>query len=92
MIKDVLLKWGRPQLETLYAVRIGNLQLEALKIKLNIRALKRKIEMVNAAVNTGLVHDFIEIELSVSQLLAHAELEIMAQTADIENAKKFLLS
>ena len=51
MIKDVLLKWGRPQLETLYAVRIGNLQLEALKIKLNRRALKRKIEMVNAAVN-----------------------------------------
>lgn len=44
--KDVLLHWGKPQLEALYSTRIGIFQVERLQIQLRIRALKRKIEMV----------------------------------------------
>lgn len=40
--KDVLLNWGKPQLEALYATRIGTHQVEQLQLELRIKALKRK--------------------------------------------------
>ena len=43
--KDVLLNWGKPQLEALYVSRIGRLQLERLQLQLQIKAVKRKIEL-----------------------------------------------
>jgi hypothetical protein len=49
--KDVLLQWGKPQLEALYNTRIGYLQIEKLQLRLRIKALKRKIELVHAAIN-----------------------------------------
>ena len=48
--KDVLVQWGKPQLEALYSTRIGVYQVQRLQIQLHIQALKRKLEMVRSAI------------------------------------------
>ena len=89
--KDVLLQWGKPQLEAVYAIRIGYLQIEKLQLQLRIRALKRKIEMVQAAINRNEPIDINMVEITVAAELAEAEARIMNEAAKVEQAK-FLLS
>lgn len=89
--KDVLIKWGKPQLEALYSVKIGVFQVERLKIQLHIKALKRKLEMVRSAAARNLPIDINAIELIVAEELAEAECKIMLEATQIENSK-FLLS
>ena len=64
--KDVLLQWGKPQLEALYNIRIGYLQIEKLQLQLRIKALKRKTELVRAAINQNKKIEITEIELQVA--------------------------
>ena len=88
--KDVLLSWGKPQLEALYVTRIGVYQIEKLQQQLQIKALKRKIELVQSAINKG--NDFVvsEIEIQVAGELANAELKLMSEAAKLESAKQIL--
>lgn len=88
--KDVLLQWGKPQLEALYNTRIGYLQIEKLQFQLRIKALKRKIELVRAAINQNKEIDITEIELQVAAELAEAEFRIMKEVAKLENSKTLL--
>lgn len=88
--KDVLLNWGKPQLEALYSIRIGIHQIERLQMQLHIQALKRKIELVQGAINREEAFDVNEIELQVAEELARAEFNIMEQATKIENAKAML--
>lgn len=88
--KDVLINWGKPQLEALYITKIGVHQLERLKQQLQIKALKRKIEIVQGAINKGEVFDVNGIELQVAEELANAELKIMSEVGKLENAKQVL--
>lgn len=88
--KDVLLNWGKPQLEALYATKIGVHQIEKLKQQLQIKALKRKIEMVQSAINKGEDFNVNEIELEVAAELANAELKIMGEITKLEKAKQVL--
>ena len=88
--KDVLLNWGKPQLEALYATKIGVHQIEKLKQQLHIQALKRKIELVQSAISKGEDFNANEIELTVAAELANAEFKIMGQVAALENAKNIL--
>ena len=89
--KDILITWGKPQLEALYATRIGVHQLNLLQLQLRIKALKRKIELIQAAINTQQPYNVDEIELIVAQELANLEEKLMKQT-DVINAAKNLLS
>ena len=88
--KDVLLNWGKPQLEALYTVRVGRFQIERLQAQLRIKALKRKIEMVQSAINRQVKVDINDIELQVAAELAQAEQKIMIETAKLESAKNLL--
>lgn len=88
--KDVLLNWGKPQLEALYSTRIGVHQVEQLQLQLRIKALKRKIEMVRSAIVRNILVDFNALELQVADELAEAELQIMQQAAKIEKGKYLL--
>ena len=90
--KDVLINWGKPQLEALYATRIGVHQIALLQLQLNVQALKRKIELIQAAINTQQPYDIIQIELTVATELAKLESEIMQQTATVNQAKLMLSS
>ena len=90
--KDILITWGKPQLEALYATRIGVHQLNLLQLQLRIKALKRKIELIQAAINTQQPYNVDEIELIVAQELANLEEKLMKQTDVINEAKKMLSS
>jgi hypothetical protein len=88
--KDVLLQWGKPQLEALYNTRIGYLQIEKLQLQLRIKALKRKLELVRAAINQNENVEITEIELQVASELAEVEFRIMNEVAKLENSKNLL--
>ena len=88
--KDVLLNWGKPQLEALYTTRIGVHQIEKLQQQLQIKALKRKIELVQSAKSMGNGFNVSEIELQVAEELANAELKLMSEVTKLESAKAIL--
>lgn len=88
--KDVLLEWGKPQLEALYATKIGVYQVNRLQIQLHIQALKRKLEMIRSAIVRNLSVDVNAIELIVAEELAETEIKIMQQVAEIEKGKQLL--
>ena len=88
--QDVLLNWGKPQLEALYTTRIGFLQIEKLQLQLRIKALKRKREMVQSAINQNKVVDVMAIELQVAAELAEAEHKVMQECNKLEQAKSLL--
>ena len=87
---DVLINWGKPQLEAMYSSLIGVHQLGSLQIQLRIKALKLKIEKVRSCINQNLPVDILIIELEVATSLAEAEATIMREAAKIENAKWML--
>lgn len=88
--KDVLLNWGKPQLEALYNTRIGVYQLQLLQLQLRVQSLKRKVELVRSAIARNAPLDVDAIELLVATELANAELKIMQETLNIENSKNLL--
>jgi hypothetical protein len=87
---DVLVNWGKPQLEALYSTRIGILQVQRLQAQLRIKALQSKIEKVRSCINQDLPVDIMAIELEVAANLAQAEAKIMVEAAKIEKAKELL--
>jgi hypothetical protein len=88
--KDVLLQWGKPQLEALYATKIGIHQVHRLQIQLHIQALKRKLEIVRSAIARNLPVNVGEIELLVSEELQEAEKAIISQVMEVEKGKQLL--
>ncbi len=88
--KDVLLSWGKPQLEALYNTRIGYLQIERLQSQLRIKSLKRKLELLRSAINQNKPVDIIEIEMQVAAELANAELKIMQEIDKLQYSKDLL--
>lgn len=88
--KDVLTEWGKPQLEALYATRVGVHQIELLKLQLNIKALKRKLELARSAINQGEVPDFQAIEDLVSEELILAQVQINFQVDQLRQSKEML--
>ncbi len=88
--KDVLLNWGKPQLEALYSTRIGIFQVEALQLQLQVKALKRKIEIVRSFITRNLPLDVNAIEIQVAAELSEAEKKIMQQVSDIERGRDLL--
>lgn len=88
--KHVLLEWGKPQLEALFNVKLGELMLARLKLQLHIKALRRKIEMVLSAKNKGLDFDLGEIELAVAAELAETELLINDEVEKLVASREYL--
>ena len=88
--KDVLLNWGKPQLEALYSTKIGVWLVNRLQAQLRVKALQIKIEKLNGALNRQEPVDLIQIELEVASILAEAEARIMLDAAKIESAKQML--
>lgn len=75
--REVLMNWSKPHLEALYYARIGELQIELLQLQAETYAAKRKLEMMQAAVNRN-----EEINLPYIELMV--ELEMQAQLKKIE--------
>ncbi len=88
--KDVLLNWGKPQLEALYNTRVGVHQITLLQMQLRVKSLKRKLELVRSTIVRGQPLDVNAIELLVAAELANAEMQIMEQVAIVEGGKHLL--
>jgi hypothetical protein len=88
--KDVLLNWGKPQLEAIYNTKIGVHQITLLQIQLSTQSLKRKVEIVRSIVVRNLPLDINAIELQVASELALQELQIMSQINELEKSKQML--
>ena len=58
--KDVLINWGKPQLEALYATKIGVWLVKRLQAQLRIKALQLKMEKLHIAINTEQPVDLIQ--------------------------------
>ncbi len=89
--KDVLLHWGKPQLEALYQTRIGVHKLELLTIQLQIHATRRKLEMVRSSIQTQQPIQIEIIEMLVAIELEQAQHNIQVQ-ADLVADGEMLLS
>lgn len=74
--KQVLLDWGKPQLESLYLLHVGQHQIRKLNAEIRVLALKRKIELVTAAIHAGNPPDLVAIETLVASELAELEQKI----------------
>lgn len=88
--QDVLINWGRPQLEALYSTRIGTWQVQRLQAQLRIKGLKQKLEKLRSCINQQIPVDITAIELAVAAGLAEAEARIMLESGKIEKAKALL--
>jgi len=89
--KEMLLDFGKSQLEALYVIKIGKKQLELLEISLEVKGLKKRVELAIAYVNRNECIDWETIELIVNQLLSDDMSKIMTEADRIEKAN-FLLS
>jgi len=88
--QDVLINWGKPQLEALYSTRIGVWQVKRLQTQLRIKALKLKLEKVRSCINQNQPIDVTAIEMEVAASLAEAEARIMLESGKIEKASELL--
>lgn len=88
--RQVLIEWGKPQLESLYYLRVGELQIELLQQKAAAYAAKRKLEMMQAAINRNeeISLPFIEMML---ELEMQGQLEKINQAVEKLNQAKNLL-
>jgi len=89
--KEMLLDFGKSQLEALYVIKIGKKQLELLEIRMEVKGLKKRVELAIAYVNRNESIDWNTIELIVNQLLSDDMSKIMAEADKIDKAN-FLLS
>ena len=88
--KDVMINWGKPQLEALYNTRIGVHKIQVLQLTLQVKALKRKLELVRSAIAKNEKIDFAEIELIIAAELAKAETLILIEAQKITDGKNLL--
>ncbi len=87
---DVLENWGKPQLEAIYATRIGQYKLRVLEAQIRIKGHKLKIEMIRAAIAQHKKIDLDQIELTIAEKLAVAYEQVMEQSMQIELSKNML--
>ena len=73
---DVMKNWGKAQLEALYATRIGRYKIELMELELELKAVKKKIQLCHQYINKDIVPDFEDIEKQVNSLLEKAIDEI----------------
>lgn len=88
--KDVLLNWGKPQLTALYSSKIGVHQVEELQLTLRVKALKRKVEIVRSLIVHNQPINEASIDAQVANELAHFELQLMQEVAQVEAGKAML--
>lgn len=80
--REVLVEWGKPQLEALYYSRIGELQVQLLQLQAETYAAKRKLEMMQAAINRN-----EEVNLPFIDLVVEMEIKEQMQKIETEMQK-----
>ena len=89
--REILLQCGKPQLEALYMVKIGERQYELMQLQLEVKQLKRNIELSIIQLNHNQTIDWIKIEKQVQSEFKAEKERILQEANRIEQAN-FLLA
>lgn len=87
---DMMKNWGRTQLEALYATRIGKYKIEILELQIQLKALKKKIQLCHKAMNRNDIPNFEEIEFRVKSMTQEAYKEIHQEKEKVAFGKEIL--
>lgn len=85
--RQVLMEWSKPHLEALYYARIGELQIKLLQMQAETYAAKRKLEMMQAAINRNEEINLPYIELMV-ELAMQEQLKKLTKRFQILSRQK----
>ena len=88
--KEMLLSFGKSQLEALYVVKIGKKQLDLLEIRMAVKGLKKQFELAMVYVNRNEIIDWHTIDLTVIQMLADDYGKFLEESERIEKADLLL--
>jgi len=88
--RKVLIEWGKPQLEALYYTGIGELKIELLHRQAETFATKRKLEMMQAAINRNEEISMPYIGLMVEMEMQEQMKKIKDEVANLDKAKNLL--
>ena len=87
---EVMKNWGKVQLEALYSTQIGKYKVELLELQIELKALKKKIQLSHQAINLGNYPDFQQIEGVVAEMTREALGEITTAKNKITFGKAVL--
>ena len=85
--KDELINVERDDLEVKYTKLIGQQQYENFSLEVEVRALKMKVELAQAALNRGQQPKLLDIEEEVNRQLKQYYDQLRAQAEIIEAAQ-----
>lgn len=75
-----------PNIQATYISTIGKYKLERLKIELQVRRLKRKIDLIRSFINRGEQPDFTLIENTIAEEYKSWEAEVKEFSLEFENS------
>ncbi len=87
---EILRNWGKVQLESLYATKIGKYEVELLELKILLKSLKKQIQWAHQSINIGQYPDFEALEIRAQELCKEAHQEIIAAKEKVLFGKAIL--
>lgn len=87
---EVMKNWGKIQLEALYATKIGKYEVELLELKIELKSLKKKIQLAHQSINKGKYPNFDEIEEKVLEIKQKTYNEILEAKEKVAFGKAVL--
>ncbi|MDR3046843.1 MAG: hypothetical protein LBU51_04400 [Bacteroidales bacterium] len=88
--KDVLIEWSKPQLEALYVIKIGAKQLELMKLRLEVKRIKKMTELAVAYLNRNETINWDKIEAKVEFGLQQDYEKILIEAERVYHANHLL--
>ncbi len=85
--KDILIKDVLPNIEALFNVKIGQKYYEAFCIECQVRRLKRKLQLIQASINSNLAFSNEKIEEQLEKEFIDWQKQIEAMKESIKNSE-----
>lgn len=73
---EVMTNWEKIQLEALYETKIGRYKIESLELQIELKGIKKKLQLCHQFINQGEAPNFDHIEVKALIMLANAQKEI----------------
>lgn len=88
--RDTLLQQVKPLLTARYLAAVGWKELQLFELEVEVRGLRRRVELLQAAANRGQRLPWNQIEAAVAAELAEWHIEVERRAAAIERARRCL--
>ena len=91
-LRDDMLTYEQPKLIALYTTQIGQLKYEEYSLDVEVRKLKRQMQLAQAAVNRGEQPNVLNINRIVEEEFAIYQEQLEAQLQSIKASQEYLAS